>query len=79
MYDLRDLQQKLDTTFVYTTSDSSEALQLAKTISVLHGGRVIETSDPFTLYDAPQMRRQHAHSWVPQRKHAGRKNRARRP
>ena len=54
VYDLRDLQQKLDTTFVYTTSDSSEALQLSKSISILHSGRVMETSDPFTLYDAPQ-------------------------
>lgn len=54
VYDLRDLQEKLDTTFVYTTSDSSEALQLSKTISILHGGHVIETNDPFELYDAPQ-------------------------
>ena len=54
VYDLRDLREKLDTTFVYTTSDSSEALQLSKSISILHSGRVMETSDPFTLYDAPQ-------------------------
>ena len=54
VYDLRDLREKLDTTFVYTTSDSSEAMQLSKTISILHDGRVIETGDPFTLYDTPR-------------------------
>lgn len=53
VYDLRDLQEKLDTTFVYTTSDSSEALQLSKSISILHDGRIIETGDPFELYDRP--------------------------
>ena len=54
VYDLRDLQEAFDTTFIYTTSDSSEALQLSKTISVLHGGKVIESADPFTLYHTPQ-------------------------
>jgi len=54
VYDLRDLREKLDTTFVYTTSDSSEALQLSKTISLLHAGYIMETNDPFTLYDTPQ-------------------------
>jgi ABC-type sugar transport system ATPase subunit len=53
VYDLRALRETLDTTFVYTTSDSSEALQLSKSISILHGGRMIETGDPFTLYDIP--------------------------
>ena len=54
VYDLRDLQEAFDTTFIYTTSDSSEALQLSKTISILHGGKVIETNDPFTIYHTPQ-------------------------
>ncbi len=54
VYDLRDLQEAFDTTFIYTTSDSSEALQLSKTISILHDGKVIETNDPFTIYHTPQ-------------------------
>ncbi len=54
VYDLRDLQESLDTTFVYTTSDSSEALQLSKSTSILHGGNIIETNDPFDLYNLPQ-------------------------
>ena len=54
VYDLRDLQEAFDTTFIYTTSDSSEALQLSKTISILHLGKVIETNDPFTIYHTPQ-------------------------
>ncbi len=54
VYDLRDLQETFDTTFIYTTSDSSEALQLSKSISILHDGKVIETNDPFTIYRAPQ-------------------------
>jgi len=54
VYDLRDLQEAFDTTFIYTTSDSTEALQLSKTVSVLHGGQIIESADPFTLYRKPQ-------------------------
>jgi ABC-type sugar transport system ATPase subunit len=54
VYDLRDLQEKLDATFVYTTSDSSEALQLSKSISILHGGRILETNGPFDLYNTPR-------------------------
>ena len=53
VYDLRDLQEAFDTTFIYTTSDSSEALQLSKTISIVHDGQVIETADPFTIYHKP--------------------------
>lgn len=55
VYDLKDLQERLDTTFIYTTSDSSEALQLGKSVSVLHRGRIIETNDPVSLYSCPQI------------------------
>lgn len=54
VYDLRNLQQMLGVTFVYTTSDSMEALQLAKTISILHNGQILETNNPFQLYMQPQ-------------------------
>lgn len=54
VYDLRDLQEAFDTTFIYTTSDSTEALQLSKTVSILHDGKIIESADPFTLYRTPQ-------------------------
>lgn len=54
VYDLKELQQQLDATFVYTTSDSTEALQLSKSISILHDGQIIETNDPFGIYLHPQ-------------------------
>lgn len=53
VYDLKDLQERLDTTFIYTTSDSSEALQLGKSVSILHRGRIIETNAPVALYHEP--------------------------
>lgn len=55
VYDLKDLQERLDTTFVYTTSDSTEALQLGKRISVLHKGHIIESDRPIQLYQRPNI------------------------
>lgn len=54
VYDLKDLQEELDATFIYTTSDSSETLQLAKNIAVLHEGKIIEEGSPFEVYSNPQ-------------------------
>lgn len=51
--DLRGLQAATGATFVYTTSDVVEALTLADTLSVLDGGRIIESGDPTQLYDRP--------------------------
>ena len=52
--DLKQTQKTLGVTFVYTTSDAVETLMLARTIAVLHEGRIVEQGDPFRLYAAPQ-------------------------
>jgi ABC-type sugar transport system ATPase subunit len=40
--DLKQMQQSLQATFVYTTSDAIEALMLADHVAVVDGGRVVE-------------------------------------
>jgi len=52
--DLRNLRGLEDTTFIYTTSDSLETFQLAEKATLLDGGKVIESTDPFSLYMKPQ-------------------------
>ncbi|HRW07432.1 MAG TPA: ABC transporter ATP-binding protein [Caldilineaceae bacterium] len=52
--DLKQTQKTLGVTFVYTTSDAVETLMLARTVAVLHEGRIVETGDPLQLYAAPQ-------------------------
>lgn len=52
--DLKQTQKTLGVTFVYTTSDAVETLMLARTIAMLHEGRIVETGDPLQLYAAPQ-------------------------
>ncbi len=51
--DLRSLQEVIGATFIYTTSDSLETLQLAKNVAMLDHGMIVEKADPFTLYDTP--------------------------
>lgn len=51
--DLTMLQQHLETTFIYTTSDPLESMSLAKTVAVLHGCRIQETGSPEALYLNP--------------------------
>ena len=41
--DLKQMQQSLQATFVYTTSDAVEALMLADHVAVIDNGRVVET------------------------------------
>ena len=52
--DLKQTQQTLGVTFIYTTSDAVETLMLARSIAVLHAGRIVEQGDPLQLYTAPQ-------------------------
>lgn len=52
--DLKQMQESLGATFVYTTSDPLEALMLAEKIALLDGGRVIEAGSLEEVYAAPQ-------------------------
>jgi ABC-type sugar transport system ATPase subunit len=51
--DLKQMQQSLAATFLYTTSDPLEALALADMVAVLDGGRIVEAGDLETLYRRP--------------------------
>ena len=51
--DLKQTQDQLKVTFVYTTSEAIEATQLAKNIAVMDAGEIVEVGPPETLYDKP--------------------------
>ena len=51
--DLKSMQQSLDSTFLYTTSDPLEALALADNVAILDGGRIVEAGDLESLYRRP--------------------------
>jgi ABC-type sugar transport system ATPase subunit len=54
MDDLKSLQTELKATFLYATSDSLEALTMARTLVVMDAGRVVQTGDVADVYDAPE-------------------------
>ena len=51
--DLKQMQQTLEATFLYTTSDPLEVLALADKAAVLDGGRIVEAGDLEKLYRTP--------------------------
>ena len=51
--DLKSMQQALESTFLYTTSDPLEALALADNVAILDGGRIVEAGDLESLYRRP--------------------------
>lgn len=46
-------QAEMDTTMVYVTHDQTEALTFADEVSVLHGGRLLQTGTSQELYEQP--------------------------
>ncbi len=51
--ELRELQRKLGTTFVFVTHDQSEALMLSTRIAVLNEGRLEQIGTPTEIYEQP--------------------------
>ncbi|WP_181703823.1 ABC transporter ATP-binding protein [Chthonobacter albigriseus] len=51
--EIKELQQRLDTTTVYVTHDQVEAMTMADRIVVLHDGHVEQIGAPLELYDRP--------------------------
>lgn len=54
---IRSIQRELGATMIYVTHDQTEALTFADRISVVHGGRILQTGTPEALYERPD----HAH------------------
>ncbi len=55
-HEIRELQQRLDTTTVYVTHDQTEALAISDTIAVMEGGRILAMGSPREIYGAPGSR-----------------------
>jgi multiple sugar transport system ATP-binding protein len=51
--EIKELQQRLETTTVYVTHDQVEAMTMADRIIVLHDGVVEQAGSPLDLYDRP--------------------------
>lgn len=52
--DLKQMQETLEATFIYTTSDPLETLALADRIAVLDGGHIVEAGPIGKVYVEPQ-------------------------
>jgi len=51
--EIKELQQRLETTTVYVTHDQSEALTLADRLVVMHEGKIRQVGKPSEIYDTP--------------------------
>lgn len=51
--ELKNLQQKLQTTFVYVTHDQEEALTMSDTVVVMNNGKIEQIGAPIDIYNEP--------------------------
>ena len=54
--ELKALQHRVGTTFVYVTHDQEEALTMSDRIAVMKDGRVLQVGDTAQIYDRPNSR-----------------------
>jgi spermidine/putrescine transport system ATP-binding protein len=54
--ELKRLQRRLGTTFVYVTHDQEEALTMSDRIAVMDKGRVLQVGAPMEIYERPATR-----------------------
>jgi spermidine/putrescine ABC transporter ATP-binding subunit len=54
--ELRAIQARLGTTFIYVTHDQQEALSLSHRIALMNHGRLVQVGSPREVYDCPQTR-----------------------
>jgi iron(III) transport system ATP-binding protein len=52
-FELRDIQMSLGITAIYVTHDQDEALALADRIAVMRQGKIVQLTDPVTMYREP--------------------------
>jgi len=55
-FELKDLQQRLATTFVIVTHDQDEAMTVADRIAVMDHGRIAQAGTPAEIYERPTSR-----------------------
>lgn len=51
--ELRQIQQRLEMTWVYVTHDQSEAFALADVVAVMEAGRIVQIASPAEIYGRP--------------------------
>jgi spermidine/putrescine ABC transporter ATP-binding subunit len=51
--ELKELQQRVGTTFIYVTHDQGEALTMSDTIAVMSSGRIMQIGNPLEIYEKP--------------------------
>lgn len=54
--ELKQLHEKLGTSFIYVTHDQEEALSMSDRIAVLHRGRLAQVDTPGRIYERPKTR-----------------------
>ena len=54
--ELRSIQRRLGTTFVYVTHDQEEALTMSHRVAVMESGRVVQIGHPREIYERPATR-----------------------
>jgi len=54
--ELKTLQERLETTFVYVTHDQEEALTMSDRIGLLNEGELVEVGTPSEIYSSPRRR-----------------------
>jgi spermidine/putrescine transport system ATP-binding protein len=54
--EVKNLQERLGTTFVFVTHDQDEALVMSDRVAVMNGGRIEQVGTPDELYDRPRTR-----------------------
>ena len=52
--ELKSIQQRTGTTFVYVTHDQEEALTMSDRVAVMNGGNVEQVAEPKVLYEQPR-------------------------
>jgi spermidine/putrescine transport system ATP-binding protein len=54
--EVKNLQERLGTTFVFVTHDQDEALVMSDRVAVMNGGRIEQVGPPDALYERPRTR-----------------------
>jgi spermidine/putrescine transport system ATP-binding protein len=54
--EVKNLQERLSTTFVFVTHDQDEALVMSDRVAVMNGGRIEQVGTPDGLYERPRTR-----------------------
>ena len=52
--ELKRIQQRVGSTFIYVTHDQEEALTMSDTVVVLNGGRIQQVGTPIDIYNEPK-------------------------